>query len=325
MRYVAGMIAATSASASAPLRLVELPARPLRFDEVRVKVRAIGVNPVDWKMRGLGSPLGLAQRLLGPRGPLVVGTDFAGEVSEVGASLAGVTLGDRVVGGTDFSRGQRGSYADEVVVRPDQYARLPEGVGFDEAACLPIPGVTAWRALTEIGGLRGKTGARVLVLGASGGVGLMAVQLARVLGATAVGVCSARNAALVRAMGAEVVDYTAGDALAQAKERGPYELVLNTVGTDAYPVGPCRAMLTPTGALGLVAVAPRDYPALLVHRNVRGVLGRPTREHLEPLVAALAKGELRVTIEAKLPLAEAEEAHARSQRGKVAGKLVLVP
>jgi len=318
------MIVATSASASAPLRLVELPSRQLRPDEVRVKVRAIGVNPVDWKMRGL-SPLGFAQRLLGPSGPLVIGMDFAGEVVEVGAEVRDLAMGARVVGGTDFSRGQRGAYADEVVVRPDQCAVLPEGVSFDEAACLPVPGVTAWRALTEIGGLRDKKGARVLVLGASGGVGVLAVQLAKMLGAEVTGVCSSRNAALVQGLGAEVIDYTAGDPLAKAKERGSFELVLNAVGTGTYPVAACRALLTRTGAVGLVVVGPRDYPALALHGDVKAVLGRPTREHLEPLVAALARGELKVTIEAKLPLAEAEEAHTRSRAGKVAGKLLLAP
>ena len=106
-RYDMPMIAATSTDAHTPLHLVELPPMPLRNDEVRIKVRSIGVNPVDWKMRE-GSPLGFAQRLLGPRGPLVVGIDFAGEVTEVGASVRDLSVGARVVGGADFSRGQRG-------------------------------------------------------------------------------------------------------------------------------------------------------------------------------------------------------------------------
>src|SRR5690349_11606690 len=118
------MIAATSPSSREPLRLVELPSRPLRDNEVRVRVRAIGVNPVDWKMRE-GGPLGTAQRIIGPSGPLVIGIDFAGEVVEAGRAVTDLAPGARVVGGTDFSRGQRGSYADEVVVRPDQCAELP--------------------------------------------------------------------------------------------------------------------------------------------------------------------------------------------------------
>jgi NADPH:quinone reductase-like Zn-dependent oxidoreductase len=314
-----------SPSADEALRVVELPSPVLRPGELRVAVRAVGVNPVDWKMRSLGSPLGLAQCLVGPRGPRVVGTDFAGEVVEVGLGVRELTVGQRVVGGTDFSRGQRGSYADEVVVRPDQCAVLPEGVRFEEAACLPIPGVTAWRSLTELAGLRGKPGARVLVLGASGGVGLMALQLSRMLGCTVVGVCSTRNAALVRSLGAEVVDYNAGDALAAARAKGPYALVLNAVGTEVYPLAPCRALLDDDGVVVLVAVRPNDYPALVFRSSVRTVLGRPTRVHLEPLVAALARGDLRVVIEATLPLTEAEEAHRRSRSGKVVGKIVLVP
>lgn len=215
------MIAATSTSASAPLHLVELPPLPLKHGEVRVRVRAIGVNPVDWKMRE-GSPLGLAQRLLGPRGPLVVGIDFAGEVIEVGASVRDLSAGARVVGGTDFSRGQRGSYADEVVVRPEpvrdaprlrelRRRRVPPGAGCDRASRPP----------SKIGRIDAKRGARVLVLGASGGVGVLAVQLARSFGATVVGVCSSRNAALVARLGAEVIDYTACDPMEKARAMGP--------------------------------------------------------------------------------------------------------
>ncbi len=318
------MIAATSTDASAPLHLVELPPLPLKHGEVRVRVRAIGVNPVDWKMRE-GSPLGLAQRLLGPRGPLVVGIDFAGEVIEVGASVRDLAVGARVVGGTDFSRGQRGSYADEVVVRPDQCATLPDSVSFDDAACLPVPGVTARRALLEIGHIDAKRGARVLVLGASGGVGVLAVQLARSFGATVVGVCSSRNAALVARLGAEVIDYTACDPMEKARAMGPFELVINAVSTATYAPSACRALLTPTGRLGLVVVAPGDYPTVLFDRRTSAVLGRPTRAQLEPLVAALAKGEIEPVIEARLPLSHAEDAHAKSRGGKVAGKLLLHP
>ncbi|NCQ36275.1 alcohol dehydrogenase catalytic domain-containing protein, partial [bacterium] len=98
------MQALTSRSAEAPLALITLPSPKLRRDELRVKVHAIGVNPVDWKMRGAGAFLGFMQRLLGPSGPLVVGVDFAGEVVEVGARVEGLEPGVRVVGGTDFSR-----------------------------------------------------------------------------------------------------------------------------------------------------------------------------------------------------------------------------
>jgi NADPH:quinone reductase-like Zn-dependent oxidoreductase len=271
-----------------------------------------------------GGHLGVAYRIVGPRGPLVVGVDFSGEVTEAGAA-SDLAVGVRVVGGTDFSRKQFGSYADEVVVRADQCCALPDAVSFDQAACLPVAAVTPWRALTEIAHLDRKPQSRVLVLGASGGVGLMAIQLARTVGATAVGVCSGRNAALVERLGAVVIDYTKGDALEAARAHGPYELVLHAVGTDVYPLGRCRSLLTPTGMVVLVVIRGADLPAIGFLPSVASVLGRPNRETLEPIVAALARGELECVIEAKFPLAEAEAAHALSRKGKVVGKLLLVP
>lgn len=316
------MRAAISPSPSEPLTLVELPSRALRGDEVRVRVRAIGVNPVDWKMRS-GGQLRFAYRFVGPSGPLVVGVDFAGEVIEVGPAGGPLAVGARVVGGTDFSRDQRGSYADEVIVRPDQCAVLPDTVDFASAACLPVAAVTPWIALTEHA--RIGAGAKVLVLGASGGVGLFALQLARMLGASAVGVCSTRNVSVVEEQGALAIDYTRGDPLEAARAHGPFDLVLHAVGTATYPLAACRSLLAPKGIVDLVVVGPSDYLAIAFRRDVRTVLGRPTRARLEPLVAALARGDIRARIEARYPLAEAEAAHARSRAGKVVGKLILEP
>lgn len=314
---------ASSRSATEPLALIELPAAALGPRDVRVQVRAIGVNPVDWKMRA-GGPLRMAHRFLGPSGPLVIGIDFAGEVVEAGPR-ADLAVGTRVVGGTDFSRGQLGSYATEVVVRDDQCAALPEGVSYDAAACLPVPGATALRAF-ELAGLAKVEGApRVLVLGASGGVGLVTLQLVKAMGGRAIGVCSTRNVALVERLGAIAIDYTAGDPLVAAAAHGPYDLVLHAVGSATYPIGPCRRLLSPRGVVTLAVVGPRDVPAMLFHRNVKSVLGRPNRACLEPLVAALARGEIETLIEARLPLAEAEKAHEISRAGKVVGKLLLIP
>jgi NADPH:quinone reductase len=318
------VIVATSASATKPLTLVELPSPSLRNGEIRVKVHTVGVNPVDWKMRE-GGPLRMAHRVVGPRGPLVVGIDFSGEVIEVSPSVTDMTVGTRVVGGTNFSRGQLGSYATEVVVRPDQCAVLPQSVSFDDAACLPIPGVTAWRALTEMGSIGSRPGMRVLVLGASGGVGLFAIQLARDLKAHVWGVCSTRNADVVRDAGAEVIDYTQGDALVAAKAHGPFDAIINAVGTTSYPLQPSRLLLAPQGRIGLVVVQPSDYPSLVFRGDTRSILGKPTREFLTPLVERLARGAIKTRIEATWSLAEAEVAHAKSRTGKVVGKLLLHP
>jgi NADPH:quinone reductase-like Zn-dependent oxidoreductase len=319
------MIVATSASADTPLALAERPSRPVGPGDVRVRIRAIGVNPVDWKMRE-GGPLRLAHRFLGPPGPLVVGVDFAGEVTQAGARVSHLPLGARVVGATDFSRRQLGCYADEAVVGADQVALLPEAVSFDDAACLGVPGATATQALVDFAHLDAKPGAKVLVLGASGGVGLCAVQLARAMGATVVGVCSTPNVPRVEGLGAAVIDYTKGDALEAARAHGPFDLVFHAVGTATYPLPTCRSLLTPTGTVALVVVRPAgDALAIGFARGVHASLGRSTGALLAKLVAAVAKGDLKCFIEAKLPLAEAEEAHARSRRGKVVGKLLLAP
>jgi NADPH:quinone reductase-like Zn-dependent oxidoreductase len=316
------MRVATSQSATVPLALVELPSRPLKKGEVRVRTAAIGVNPVDWKMRE-GGPLRLAYLLLGPSGPQVVGIDFAGEVVEIAEGVTELAVGDRVVGGTDFSRKQLGSYATEVVARPDQCAKLPVEVSYERAACLPVAAVTAWMALVENAKVR--PGHRVLVLGASGGVGLATLQLARMLGAQAVGVCSSRNVALVERQHALAIDYGKGDPLEAARAHGPYQLVLHAVGTTAYPLGACRSLLSREGRVELVAVRPLDYPAVAVLPSVGTLLGKPTRERLTPLVAAVARGDLDLPIAEKIPLAEAERAHQLSRAGKVVGKLLLVP
>lgn len=165
----------------------------------------------------------------------------------------------------------------------------------------------------------------MLILGASGGVGLFALQLARALGAKAVGVCSTRNVPVVERFGATAIDYTAGDVMQAAKAAGPYDLVLNAVGSAMYPAAKCLELLKPGGALGLVVVEAPDVPYVAFSRRTHHVFGRPTRDTLEPLVAMLARGELEPVIEARFKLEQAEEAHARSRAGKVVGKLLLNP
>lgn len=313
--------------ANAPLELLDLPTPEPKKGEVRVQVQAIGVNPVDWKMRSSG-PLRLAARLLGPKPPVVMGVDFAGVVEAVGPGVTRVASADRVVGGADFSRGQRGSYADTVVVREDQLCRVPDTVDLAVAAALPVSGVTAWMAVVDLGRVRQVRSAdrRVLVLGASGGVGQLAVQIAKLEDAFVVGVCSTTNVQLVKDLGADLVlDYNQGDALAQARPHAPFHLIIDCVGS--YSGAGCRALLSAGGRHIMVA---GDEPSALLQLLVppfksKTILGRPTGARLEPLVAAVAAGKLRVRIAAKLPLTSAEEAHRMSQTSRLTGKLILEP
>jgi len=318
------LMAQKSWSKGEPLALVELPTPEPRADELRVAVKAIGVNPVDWKMRESG-PLRLASRLLGPPPPVVVGVDFAGVVDAVGSRVAGVQVGDRVVGGTNFSRGQRGSYADTAFVRADQVCALPAGLAFDVAGALPVAGVTAWISVVELGRLA--AGQKALVLGASGGVGQLAVQIAKhVQNADVVAVCSARNRELVRGLGADVaLAYDERDALEQAKPHGPFQVVVDCVGS--YSGAGCRALLASTGRHVIVsgdsigAIAQLLVPPF----SSKAVLGQPGRERLAHVVQAVAAGLVRVNIAHRFPLADAEQAHQLSQTGRVTGKIVLLP
>jgi NADPH:quinone reductase-like Zn-dependent oxidoreductase len=308
---------------------VELPTPEPRGTEVRVAVHAIGVNPVDWKMRS-GGPLRLAARVIrtlrGPRGPIILGVDFAGVIEAVGAGVTGLAVGQRVVGGTNFSRGQHGSYADTVVVRADQVSVLPDSVPFEVAGALPVAGVTAWMALHEYRVITPNR--RVMVLGASGGVGQFAIQLAKhTCGAElVVGVCSAKNAALVRGLGADaVVDYHEGDPLEQAKASGPYDVIVDCAG--GYRASRCRALLAPLGRHVMVA---GDSPASMAQVIVppfrsRAILGKPTRTRLAAVVDAVAAGQLVVNIAQRMPLVEVEAAHEMSETGRMTGKLVLLP
>lgn len=309
------------------LELTELPTPAPKRGEVLVKVQAIGVNPVDWKMRTSG-PLRLAARLLGPKPPVVIGVDFAGVVESVGPGVTRAAPGERVVGGTNFSRGQRGSYADTVLVREDQLCRIPDAVDIAVAAALPVSGVTAWMAVIDLGGIRKVAPAarRVLVLGASGGVGQLAVQIAKLEGAFVVGVCSTKNVEMVRDLGADVVlDYTQGDALEQARAHRPFQVVVDCVGS--YSGAGCRALLSSSGRHVMVA---GDEPSAALQVLVppfksKSILGRPTGARLEPLVVAVAAGKLHVEIAQKLPLTSAEEAHRLSRTSRMTGKLILEP
>lgn len=310
-----------------PLVELELPTPTPKRREVRVSVRAVGVNPVDWKMRSLG-PLRAAARVIGPRPPVVVGVDFAGVVDAVGDGVTAFAVGDRVAGGTNFSRGQRGSYADTVVVREDQLCKVPDGVELEVAGAVPVAGVTARMSLLDIGRLDRvpREERRVLVLGASGGVGQLVVQLAKVEGAFVAGVCSGKNAELVRGLGVdEVIDYTKGDPLEAARAHAPFSVVVDCVG--GYPGAAARALLAKGGRHVLVAgesvgaVMQMFIPPF----TSKLVLGAPAGARLAPVLDAIARGDVKVNVAERLPLAEAERAHERSRTGRLTGKIVLLP
>jgi NADPH:quinone reductase-like Zn-dependent oxidoreductase len=310
--------------ADEPLVKIEMEPPPLGARDVRVAVHAVGVNPVDWKMRSKG-PLRFAARMLrpfrGPSGPVIVGVDFAGVVEAVGTKVNEVAVGTRVVGGTNFARGQHGSYADTVVVNADQVCALPDNVPFDVAGALPVAGVTAWRAVFEYR----KVAKRVLVLGASGGVGQLAIQIAKHVAEAELvaGVCSSKNSEMVKALGADLIlEYDKGDPLATTER---FDLIVDCIGS--YDPSRIRGLLSPGGRHVMVAgeSMKMSLQVIVPPFRSRAILGRPNGVRLKGIVAAVSEGKVKVQIAERLPLVEAELAHQKSQSGRMTGKLVLLP
>ncbi len=232
--------------------------------------------------------------------------------------------GDAVVGGTDFSRGQRGSYADTVVVREDQLITVPPGLDITVAAALPVAGVTAWRCIVDVGRLG--PGRRALVLGGSGGGGRLARPGAPPPAAPRGGGCSTRNIDRVRALGADtVLDYTQGDPLAQARALAPFQVVLDCVGGHAGAA--CRSLLGPGGRHVMIAAETvgETLNILVPPFSSKSVLGRPNAARLRSIVDAVARGDVTVNVCERMPLAEAERALELSKGGRLTGKIVLIP
>ncbi len=222
------------------LRLEDVDRPDAGPGQVLVQVRAASVNAADWHVMR-GDPK-LARLQLGVRRPKapVRGRDFAGEVAEAGAGVTHVGPGDEVFGETGMADG---AFAEYVRAPAGQVAPKPAGLTFEQAAALPLAGCTALQALRDVAHVQ--PGQRLLVNGASGGVGTFAVQIGKALGAHVTAVCSTRNVELVRSLGAEdVVDYTAEDVVSA---RQPFDVILDLVGNRS--LRELRGVLTERGTL----------------------------------------------------------------------------
>jgi NADPH:quinone reductase-like Zn-dependent oxidoreductase len=281
--------------------------------EVLVRVAAAGVNPVDWKTRTRGGVLG--------EPPFTVGWDVAGVVDEVGAGVTRFAPGDRVFGMPRFPA-EAACYAEYVASPSRQLASVPEGATDVEAAALPLAGLTAWQALVETAAVG--EGTRVLILGAAGGVGHLAVQVAKARGAYVLGTARAPKHAFLKGLGVdEAVDYTTENVAERAKG---VDVVLDLVGgEDSLDVLPGLR----DG--GIFVLAP-SFSALEALRGqagdrvrVTGILVEPDRAGLESLAALVEAGKLRPHVDRTFPLEQAAEAHRLGEQGRTTGKLVLVP
>lgn len=298
------------------MQLGELPEPSPRSGQVLVDVKASSINPVDWKVRN-----GDAKVVSGWKFPKVYGTDVAGVVAAMGEGVTGFAVGDAVYGYTAVMFGKPGAHAERVCVSGKNLRRKPEAMSFEQAAALPVAGLTALHGLRQCGDLSGKA---VLINGATGGVGHMALQIAKARGAIVTAVTSEQNLDRARELGAnDTIDYKQTD-FTQGTAR--YDVIFDAHGHLTFSRAE-RALeargiyVTTLGNPKLILQAIRQKFSggkQIVFANLRARTA--DFAELERLVTG---GDVRVVIENKYDLEHAADAFARSEGGGVVGKVVL--
>lgn len=299
-------------------RLEEAPVPEPAEAEVLVRVRAAGVNQFDWNVAD-----GILKDQMEHTFPLILGFDAAGTVERIGDGVEAFGVGDEVFGLLFKVPLGAGTYAEYVTAPAAILARKPSSVGFEEAAALPIPGLTAMSLVEATDPKEGET---VLVVGATGGVGSYAVQMAARRGARVIATARPQNEAYARSLGAhETVDHTVGDLIEAVRSISPegVDVVIDTV-SDAEPLGRLASSLLGEGG----HLATTQYTADVEGLAARGVKATnvavaPDAEKLRELARMVDAGELTVGLEKTVPLQEASVAIEESRAGHVRGRMVL--
>jgi NADPH:quinone reductase-like Zn-dependent oxidoreductase len=293
------------------LKLVERDRPVPGPTEILVRVHAAGVNPVDWKTRAVGT--------LYLPGDGIVGWDVSGVVEAVGLGVTLFQPGDEVYGMPGFPR-MVGGYAQYVAAPARHFAPKPAGLDHVRAAALPLAALTAWQGLVDMAGLR--EGQRVLVHAAAGGVGHLAVQIAKAYGAYVIGTASAGKHEFVRELGAdEVIDYRAVDFASVVSD---VDVVIDPIAGD-YQERSLSVLRDGGTLITLPARVTRSIAAAAAARSIRAAfhLVEPDRRALLAVTELVETGRLRVHVDEVFPLADAAKAHELGETGRTTGKLVL--
>jgi NADPH:quinone reductase-like Zn-dependent oxidoreductase len=306
------------------LRINDLETPVPKDDEVLLRVRAASVNPYDWHfMRGIPYFLRIGAGLLKPKATRL-GVDVAGQVEAVGSKVNGFKPGDKVFGTC------RGAFAEYGCACESSFAIKPDNLSFEQAASIPIAGLTALQSLRDKGHIQ--SGQKVLINGAAGGVGTFAVQIAKSFGAEVSAVCSTRNVDMVRSVGADhAIDYTRED-FTRSGQR--YDLILDLVAN--HSLSACRRVLNPKGIYVVAGVGPGKSVFILLGRAIAGaLLGVFVPQHFSVFGAKLRKDDLiilgelmrtgKVTpvIDRVYPLTEVSDAIRYLELGHARGKVVI--
>ena len=288
------------------LKYEDAPAPEIGPDGILIKVRAAGVNPVDWKIRK-----GLMKAVRPLQFPAIVGADVAGIVERVGPLVTRFKPGDAVVARVD------GSYAEFAAAKTDAVGPASTSIPLDHAAGLPIAAGTAWTLLCDA--VRLAPGQRVLIHAGSGGVGIFAIQFAKLAGLYVISTCSSANVALVKSLGAdEVIDYRKENFAVKVKD---VDLVLDNVGGETLKNS---YAVVRKGGLLLSIASPPDEAAAKQHgisaRFERGIINGIRLQEISRLIDT---GKVQVVVGAEFQLSDAAAAHALSETGHVRGKIIL--
>ncbi|HET8705764.1 MAG TPA: NADP-dependent oxidoreductase, partial [Pseudomonadales bacterium] len=299
------------------LRYIDVPIPEIAPDQVLVRVNCAGVNPIDYKTR---KGLGFVANYLRDKLPWIPGFDFAGEIVRVGSQVSAFAVDDAVLGFANFPQGG-GAYAEYLAVGTAQIVKKPASVSFATAGALPVAGLTAYQALFDVAAL--SPGQRVLILAGAGGVGHLAIQLAKLHGAQVAATASQGKLVFLSELGADLaLDYTNTTALQSA---GLFDVIIDNMGGS---IG--LAALAYLAAKGTLVTIPTVTAAEIIQqanqlgKKALGLTVRFDAGQLTELVRKIATGEMRLHIDKSYLLREAGLAHHDIEQGRTTGKRVLL-
>lgn len=303
--------------ASEVLEVNDVPKPIIKDDQLLVRQMATSVNPVDWKIRA-----GKFKVFTGIRLPKmgILGADVAGEIVEVGKDIKHFRKGDRIFAMVNTLTG--GAYAEFVSVPESFAATKPVNMSFEESAAVPLAALTALQALRDKAKIR--SGAKVLINGASGGVGIFAVQIAKALGADVTAVCSTKNLELVRSVGADnVIDYTKEDF---TRNNQQYDIVFDVVANQSF--SQCKNILKSKGIYvttvpTLSVISQIFWTSFWPGRKAAFFSVKPSSKDLNFLRELIEAGKIKSVIDQSYPFSQVSTAHNHSETGHVKGKIVL--
>ncbi len=295
------------------LRVADFEINEPAEGELLVKVMAAGLNPIDYKIRS-----GALKFIYPVKLPRTPGGEISGIVEKTGSEQSAFKPGDKVYAMLPISVG---GYSEYVNANEDLLSHMPEKNSFNEAAVIPLAGLTALQALRDKGNI--SKGMKVLINGGSGGVGMFAIQIAKAFGAEVTAVCSGKNTSFVKSFGADhVIDYEKEDF---TKLTSKFDIVLDAVAKSSF--GKCQKILAKKSVFITTIPSPtvmlRQIFNPLVNKKTFGILTKPLSKDLDFLTELIAQGKLKASIEKVYSLEQAAMAHKHIETGRVKGKLVI--